>query len=468
MASAISLISVSDNSIPLLSTTYNILYGDWKNIPKTYSISYPEITGANITVPATAMSGNKVRFVVSPEYGYGISQVLVNGEEIQPISSDIASITYEFTMPDSEVSIEVITYDLPKYTLNYNQPEHATIGGDLLAEYCENDFIIFTVEPEEGYKVTEVAYNGNIINPNDNGEYAFQMPADNVEISVATKQLHNVNLFIKCDDEVIDGFDKIIISGNASEKHVEGEEVTITIEMLNHYIFANMIISHTDIQYVDTQEYTFIMPDVDVNIDINIYPEDKYNIIKAEDVSNDITIEPTEQYENEVVTLTITVPEGKNVSTVTARKYTIENDERVLGDEVEVTVNADNCTFTMPKSNVIITKITVVPVPSFYITSEIPDNLDNVDFTLITNLDADQIDVIYDHTNIDTDRAPFYILLTNGYKVSEIHDKDNGEIAVGSNPHEDENYTVYYPGFDDDPAELLQDTGYRITITKEQ
>lgn len=433
------------------STTYNILYGNWDNAPKSYSISVDEIVGADIDIATTGINGNTIKFTLNKQYGYDIDNVLINdGEvEVNEISSDIASKTYEFIMPDSEVNIKVNTRELPKYAFTYDQPEHATINSDLQQEYCEGDYITLNITPEENYKVTEVAYNGNVVEGNDNNEYSFQMPAEEVNITITTKELHQIIITTKVNDQEIDGFENITVTGNYDERHIEGDEVTITVETLNHYQFINFTNGN---EVIETNEYSFNMPDNDVNVIINIKEEDKFGIIVDENINIDVTINPNPQYKNETVTLEFDIPETKLLDSI-----------KVVNEETEEEIEVINNSFVMPEGNVIIKEINLKPVPSYYICDELPENLDDVEFTKI-NTAVDNIDVIYDHLN----NTPIYVILTNEYEVIEMHDKDNSEIQVGYENYIDNNYTLYYSGNNDDPANIFADTEYRITITKKQ
>lgn len=88
---------------------------------KNYKISF-DITSGSITVPNTANYENSVRLVISPDEGYGVLSLWIDGvNDLALVSKDTDTgvEVYTFTMPAQDVSLDVKFAETTIYTIFY-------------------------------------------------------------------------------------------------------------------------------------------------------------------------------------------------------------------------------------------------------------------------------------------------------------------------------------------------------------
>ena len=292
------------------STTYNILYGNWEHIPQSYNITVGEVSNANYDIPSSAKDGDKVELSIFPAPKYKVTQLLVNGEEIQPISSNMYEVKYVFIMPEEDVNIEVTTEALQEYSVSANI-DH--IEG-LNSPYLEGDTVKFTVNVDEGYRISSVRVNGEEISGN-NGQYSFTMPANDVSIEVAFEEIPKYRVII---GNIENG--KVVADYN--DNIYEGTTVTLTITPNKGYALNSIIATSENFGEIAIDNNKFIMPADNVTIEatFNSIPMCYVGIGNPENTENfnDIPENNYIEYTSTVEgTLCIVVPNDFYVKAIT-------------------------------------------------------------------------------------------------------------------------------------------------------
>ena len=138
-----------------------------------YSISVVSPTNGKISLSAmTATYGDKITVTATPNTGYAVDQIKVDGS---PIDGNT------FTMPAKGVTVAV-TFKKVDYTISVSSATGGTaVASKTKANY--NDKITVTVTPDTGYELDKITVNGTAINGN-----TFNMPASNVNVNVTFKK----------------------------------------------------------------------------------------------------------------------------------------------------------------------------------------------------------------------------------------------------------------------------------------
>lgn len=138
----------------------------------SFTITASAGTGGTISPDGvnTVIYGNDLQFILTPNTGYAIDQVLIDGTNN---TTAIESGTYTFTNVMADHTIEV-TFKLSEYTISASAGAGGSItpSGEVGATHGENK--TFTITPNTGYYISSVLVDG-INNPAavTNGSYTF-------------------------------------------------------------------------------------------------------------------------------------------------------------------------------------------------------------------------------------------------------------------------------------------------------
>ena len=111
------------------------------------------VNGTVVADKAMVKEGETVTLTVTPNSGYQIKSVLMNGATVEAVDG-----VYSFVMPSEKVTVSA---EFAKW-LRVNVKTGIT-GGTVnvnKAECWENDSIIITAKPDEGYEIAKVLVNG--------------------------------------------------------------------------------------------------------------------------------------------------------------------------------------------------------------------------------------------------------------------------------------------------------------------
>ena len=177
--------SVNGNKVES-STTVKItgtqtLYAHWEKI--VYNVTLGENLHGNVNIPtANATMDDTVSVIITPDAGYEIDTLTFNGVAATKVSEN----NYTFTMPAADAVVDV-TYKKIPYTVTLINDGTAA-GGSFsvnMSTATIGDTVTITVDPNLGYLIESVTFNGFATTNNGDGTYSFTMPAQNVSVSVA-------------------------------------------------------------------------------------------------------------------------------------------------------------------------------------------------------------------------------------------------------------------------------------------
>ena len=128
------------------------------SLTKTYTITVTAGSGGTISPSGvvTVKSGDSVIFTITPNSGYAISDVKVDGKSVGAVS------TYTFTNVTDNHTIEA-TFAINVYNITASAGSGGTIipSGNISVNY--GDSKTFTITPDKGYKISDVKVDGKSV-----------------------------------------------------------------------------------------------------------------------------------------------------------------------------------------------------------------------------------------------------------------------------------------------------------------
>ncbi|MCI7232628.1 MAG: Ig-like domain-containing protein, partial [Oscillospiraceae bacterium] len=144
--------------------------------PDEYAINITKPVNGKVSVKDGASSAVKntvIDLVITPDKGYEVDTVKVNGEAITGTS---------FTMPEKDVTVEV-TFKKSTYTVTVAAAANGTVTADKATAQM-GDTITVTATPDTDYELSKITVNGTAITGN-----TFTMPAENVTVTAEFKKI---------------------------------------------------------------------------------------------------------------------------------------------------------------------------------------------------------------------------------------------------------------------------------------
>ncbi len=195
-------IAIEDNLLKILAVTIdNVAYGDFDGNARTihlppgtggtfkvtfgftpaitHSISSVAGTGGSIAPSGltTVSEGASQRFVVGPETGYRIADVLVDG-----VSAGAAA-SYTFSNVTADHTISATFLQVPTYSLTASAGTGGSISPSGTVTVSEGSSMTFAFTPATGYDISSVTVDGSVIGAPTT--YTFPAVSSNHAISVA-------------------------------------------------------------------------------------------------------------------------------------------------------------------------------------------------------------------------------------------------------------------------------------------
>lgn len=165
-----------------------------------YSIEWDPTTHGTIAVEGdktSAIYGDEVKFIFTPETGYEIKYLTINEEPVQWASDN----TFTTTMGEYGLFVTV-QFGLENETITVNAGEHGTIEHknkvDDSQDYLYGDTAVVTVTPNEGFMIETITVDGKAIEvPEDKkGGYSFeQLVEKDLSISATFTDVHTISEF---------------------------------------------------------------------------------------------------------------------------------------------------------------------------------------------------------------------------------------------------------------------------------
>ncbi len=329
-------------------------------------ITYTDKSGAYV-FPATPSGGNVLivpagetfkpaEVLVAKQAGY-IFKGYVNAAEDGSESFDAEK--GEYTAPAETKETITLNPDWEEaqkhnITIEDASNENGTVTVNPEGQASEGFTVTITANPNTGYTVGSVEVTCGDENTNvettagRSNTWTFVMPTKDVKIKVTFLKLRNITTKV---NESAGGK----ATTNYTTNVKPGTEVKLTITTNRGYVLSEVKVSYGDNKTVELTDngsnYTFIMPEDDVTVDVTFKEKDIHNITINSAEYGEVTAtvantaKSTTAYSNDVVTLNIKPQKG----------YILKSLEVLDGESkpIEVTiVSTAKNTFVMPESDV--------------------------------------------------------------------------------------------------------------------
>ena len=220
-----------------INATFNLL---------AYTITASAGNGGSIspTGSSTVNCGESLSYTITPDYGYLISDLLVDGQSVGSQSS------YTFSGVDANHSIyatfEVIPAGEIVIVVNADA-EGGSVSPSGTQTITEGDDFTFTVTPDDCYEIGSITVNGNVVTLDENNSYTIT--------NVTTEQTINVtfNLITYTITASAGNGGSITPAGDVEVNC--GENKTFTITANEGYEIADVVVDGLSIGAVES--YTF-------------------------------------------------------------------------------------------------------------------------------------------------------------------------------------------------------------------
>ena len=159
---------------------------------KTYSVTYNVQDNGTVTAKPkdNIKAGNPVTLTLNPNNGYVLKTLEVNSTAGAVATKKVNDTTYTFTMPASNVGINV-SYEKPQassYNINVDRNIQNGAISPSVNSATAGTQINLTVTPNDGFEIESVTMNGQALTAGADGKYSFTMPAGDVTVSATFKK----------------------------------------------------------------------------------------------------------------------------------------------------------------------------------------------------------------------------------------------------------------------------------------
>ena len=283
-------------------------------------IIVPEIQADNATVGGISQQGYKIgetgEFTVTPESGYSVVKVTVNGEEVTATAG-----TYSFLVSENTSQIAIVVETAEILIVPQVQVQNATVNG-LKENYKIGETLAFTVSVDDGYKLVGVMVNGSTVSADGEGHYSYEITADvsAINIVVTTQTVASAGIVpqVSAENASVEGIE----SGRA---YASGETVEFTVSPSRGYRVVKVTLNGEEI-VAGESGYSYTVQDSDTAIVIVVQTE----LISLETA---VTVTPEDSAEvsgyelsygiDDVVTFTVTANAGYEITRVTVNGYEV-------------------------------------------------------------------------------------------------------------------------------------------------
>ena len=415
-----------------------------------YKLSAISTTNGEVSFPPSASAGDKVTIKATPSTGYVVDTVKTNG---QTVTGTVTN-EYTFTMPASDVEVEVTFKKTSAYTLTISSSEGGTATLDASSAESGKTITVKT-NPNTGYEFASMTVNGNVISKN-----TFTMPAKNTVVVVTfIKSVYSVTKKSTTDGSF--KFDKTTA--------YYGDKITITSTPSTGYAVNTIKLNGTPVSGTPTASYTFTMPASNVEVEVT-FKKASYSIScsvyssvggmasvssSVADYGEKITVytTPDTGYDVESIKVngvaisgkTFDMPAKATTVVVTFKKlaysltknsttngsFTIDKTTANYGDKITVT-SAPNTGFMVDKIKINGTPVSGTPGNSYSFTMPASDvsvevTFKNIAYTINVTCSEGgtaktnfSVAVYGDNITVETSHEPGYVLGTINVNGSNI------------------------------------------------
>lgn len=461
--------------------------------PTTYSITIdPTNNGAVTAKETSAESGKKVTLTVTPNSGYVLDTLTVDGETVEKDEDG----EYTFTMPEYSVTVSatfkaigpLVTLDGASCTLKF-EPDGSDNENHAEMHFAEGTTVTFSINPANGYVLSgmtiKVMYEYLPVatltaTQNTDGTYSFTMPTssetltyDQVSVDVSCANPNEGHLiFLDAGSDT--GWVICTVENTEIWSARSGDDVTLTVKPEEGYeldtltvkdCFGNAVTLTPAGKVNGYDTYTFTMLNRAVYITATFKEKAATTTYSITVVSKYCTIDvPTTAAANVTVELIVSSIQGNRDPSALILTVTDKG-----GNTVETTFDSSKAvyTFTMPESDVTVNA--GFPETTYTVT------LDNsiTAYTTITgytsqNLIATNVYTVTEGTaitlTVDQDKLP------EGAALLALNVTDTGTGNIGSTGTSSQSVPLdansQYTFTPDNNVTITPDIyGYTVTLT---
>ena len=310
----------------------------------TYTLSIISVGNGSATYDETTISSKTSTFTVSygtdavvsftPDEGYRIKSVKVNGTDV---TSKVANNQYTIANITSDTSLEV-EFERITYTLSITATGSGTISyNDVTTRSKTNAFNVvesssatLTITPDEGYRIKSLKVNSVDVTSNiKDGKYTISNISANTTIEVIFEAIPNYTISILATGNGNVGYDGAVIRNQSQSYSVrEGGSITISFSPDKGYRVASVTVNKTDMtgQIVDGQlTISNISSNTSIEVVFEEIPPTTYSLTVKVGDNGSVTYDGTAirnksnsftVVEGTYVTVTITPDEGYRIKSV--------------------------------------------------------------------------------------------------------------------------------------------------------
>lgn len=239
--------------------------------------------------------GSSANYVISPETGYRIKEILVDGVSISITAADGASQNYQFDDIQKDHTISA-TFEQRMFKISVYCGENGKIDPGYNDDYAYGSSVNFVITPDNGYSIKEVLIDGApSTKAKENGQYTFANIRANHDIEVS---FENVTFTI---------ISSVGEGGTMSPNQTTttknwGEDYEITFTPNAKYVISAIIVDgeRVGLSGVDlTKAYTYTFSKIVANHIISCRFETTQRILTYDangGVFDDGTISKTQEY----------------------------------------------------------------------------------------------------------------------------------------------------------------------------
>ena len=278
-------VEIVDNKYTFTITDNTRIVVEFERITYTVSVNSPE--NGSVIVSENTKYGDEVVVTVTPAEGYQVATFTVDGEPAELVDGK-----YTFRI-ESNVNVAV-EFEKQTYSIT-TKVSNATIEVVSSAKYLEE--VTFTVDPVEGYEITSVKVNGEVVT-----DYKFTITGA-TEIIVETAKI--VYTITKNSPE------NGTISVSETAEH--GDTVVVTVAPNTGYKVATFTVDGVEKQ-LENNAYSFV---IEKNTAVSVeFEKIEYTVTANNPANGTISVSENTKYGDTVV-VTVTPAEGYQVATFT-------------------------------------------------------------------------------------------------------------------------------------------------------
>jgi uncharacterized protein (DUF2141 family) len=247
-------VTPSGNSYTISNVQANAtIHVTFAKIP--YTITPTADTGGSISpnVPTTVNCGENQLFTFTPDEGYQIKTVLIDGVN-NPGAVASGSYTFEDVSDDHTISVTFVELSPITYTITASSGENGTITPNGTITVNQGDDQEFTFTPNNGFQIAQVLIDG-VNNPSAvaSGSYTFEDVNDDHTIGVTFVELSPTTYTITASSD-----ENGTITPNGTITVNQGNDQEFTFTPNNGYQIAQVLIDgNNEPQAIVNGYYTF-------------------------------------------------------------------------------------------------------------------------------------------------------------------------------------------------------------------